>query len=123
MSITFDEPVLAVGFQTVDYFNPGGVNTTFLNAYSGPTGTGTKLGSFETDGYNFQSGNVYFVGVLSTASDIRSIAFASPGRDNDGIFVDNIEYAREVPEPRTGLLAMLGVLGLGAAHRRAGVSA
>jgi len=117
MSITFEEPVLAVGFQTVDYFNPGGVNTTFLNAYSGPSGTGTKLGSFVTDGYNFQTGNVYFVGVLSTASDIRSITFPSPGRDNDGIFIDNIEYARVVPEPGTSLLVMGGLLGLALTRR------
>lgn len=118
MSITFDQPVLGVGFDTVDYFNPGGVNTTFLNAYSGPSGTGTMLGSFETDGYNFQTGNVYFVGVLSTTSDIRSMTFTSPGRGNDGIFIDNIEYARVVPEPGTGLLVMGGVLGLTVARRR-----
>ncbi len=122
MSITFDQPVLGVGFQTVDYFNPGGVNTTFLNAYSGPSGTGTKLGSFVTDGYNFQSGNVYFVGVLSTASDIRSITFTSPGRDNDGIFIDNIEYARVVPEPGTGLLVLGGVLGLAVSRRSTSVT-
>ncbi|HBZ71348.1 MAG TPA: hypothetical protein DEP35_17095 [Deltaproteobacteria bacterium] len=107
LTITFDEPVLAVGFMTVDYFNPGGVNSTTLNAYEGPSGTGVLLGSFATAPFNFQTGNMYFVGALSTASDIRSITFRAPGNFNDGIFIDNVEYARVVPEP--GTLALVAV--------------
>ena len=115
LTISFDAPVLGVGFFTVDLFNPNNVNPVTIEAYDGPNGTGNFLGSYAGAGFNFQKNNLYFMGVTSSAVDIRSLVFVNPAGAGDRVGIDNIVFAT-VPSP--GLLPAFAVAGLLGSRRR-----
>lgn len=106
LEITFINPILGFGFYMIDYYNPGGANFTTLKAWTGANGTGTLIGSVDAAQYNFQDNYKYFLGILSTDSNIKSITFGSSGLAGDGFYIDDLELAEGgVPEPSTILLA------------------
>jgi hypothetical protein len=105
LTATFAAPVAGAGFMTVDYFNPWNDNTMTIEAFDGPGATGSLLGSFSAAPFCFQLNYTYFMGVISTAADIRSIRISSLGLYGDGVFIDHVAYT--VPSPATiGLLAL-----------------
>lgn len=72
-TLTFDQPVTGAGVFLVDLFNPRGQHPVKLEAFTGPFGTGDFLGSFNAAGFNFQKNFSYFMGVVSTETNIGSI--------------------------------------------------
>jgi hypothetical protein len=120
LTVSFANPVAAAGLFTVDLFDPDSTqlrNDVSIEAFSGPNGTGSSLGSFSSVRFNFQRDFLYFMGVGSTAGNIGSIVFRDPvGNSTDRIGIDNIEFAA-TPEPATGALFISGAIGL--AIRRA----
>ena len=119
LTVSFANPVAAAGLFTVDLFDPNQFprNDVSIEAFSGPNGTGSSLGSFSSAGFNFQRNFLYFMGVGSTAGNIGSIVFHDPvGYSADMIGIDKIEFAA-TPEPATSALFITGVIGL--AIRRA----
>ena len=87
-----------------------------LEAYDGPNGTGTLIGSTTgTWGGDFSNGDD--AGMLKVSVDgIRSVVFGggSAGFPNS-LFYDNL-YAQGVPSP--GAIALLGLAGLAGRRRR-----
>lgn len=124
-TLTFDfaTPVLGVGLDVIDLYNPWGDRTMTIAAYSGAGGTGTLLGSASAMQRNFQLYNKYFMGLASNTADIRSFVVGNPYPFyGDGVILDNVRIAlAPVPEPGTWamLAAGLGLLGLGVRRRRA----
>lgn len=119
MEVTFIHPIAGFGFYVIDHYNPvTGGNFATLSAYSGPNGTGTLLGSADAPQYNFQSNYKYFIGLVSTNSDIASVTFTTNGAAGDGIYIDDLELA-EAPTPEPGTWMMAGTaVALLAAYRR-----
>lgn len=120
--VNFASAVGAAGFSTIDYFGVAGFgNILNISAYSGLNGTGTLLGSFNGEQFNFQNNNVYFIGVVSSSNDIGSIVFnrAFDG-SGDAIGIDNIVSGTfgAVPEPASWALLIAGFGLTGAAMRR-----
>lgn len=109
MSIAFDNPVLAAGFFLIDYYNPGNINSGELEAWDAD---GNRIGSAAAAGFNFQEDNKYFIGILSTDANIKSITFGSLGAAGDGVYIDDVKYASiaSAPEPRTWFLLGGGLL-------------
>ncbi|RJP30327.1 MAG: hypothetical protein C4547_16835 [Phycisphaerales bacterium] len=93
LTISFDEASLGGGVFLVDMFNPNGVHPITLQAFDGPEGTGNLLGTFRAAGFNFQRNKLYFMGVVSTDSDIRSIRVNITGGAGDAIGFDNVLFA------------------------------
>ncbi len=118
-TVSFDNPVMAAGAFLIDLFNPSSTtarNPVTLSAYTGVDGTGTLLGTVDAAQYNFQKNYLYFMGVVSTAGDIRSIRLAGAGGDPsdfpDKLGIDNVRYASAVPEPGSLTLLASGFGGL-----------
>lgn len=105
LTISFDQPVLAVGGFLIDYFNPYGNNPYTIEAFTGINGTGTSLGKFSAVSLNFQLNYMYFMGIVSTNENISSVAFTDASNvGSDGVGIDNIMFARtrsstSIPEP------------------------
>lgn len=114
LTATFASPVAGAGFMTVDYFNPWDDNPMTLEAFDGPDGTGSLIGSYSATPFCFQLNYTYFMGVMSTDGDIRSVRISSAGRYGDGVFVDFLSYT--VPGP--GAASMLLALTLVGRRRR-----
>ena len=116
LTISFDQPVLAVGGFLIDYFNPYGNNPYTIEAFTGINGTGTSLGRFSAASLNFELNYMYFMGIVSTEENIGSVAFTDASNvGTDGVGIDNIVFARtksatSVPEPTS----VLGTLAFGA---------
>ncbi|HVV47297.1 MAG TPA: PEP-CTERM sorting domain-containing protein [Bryobacteraceae bacterium] len=108
MSITFDNAVLAAGFFLIDYYNPSGANSGTLQAWDGAAGTGNLIGSAVSAGFNFQEDNKYFIGILSTDANIKSITFGSQGAAGDGIYIDDVKYASVASAPEPGTWGLIG---------------
>lgn len=105
LTISFDQPVIGAGLSTIDLFQGETLN---IAAYSGPSGTGSLLGSFDsTTGNNYQPNNVYFMGIGRNEGDIRSIVFTdNDGGTGDNVGLDDIVFATSpIPEP-SGVLAL-----------------
>ena len=122
LTIDFAAPVLGVGIDVVDLYNPWGDRTVTIAAYDGIGGTGTLLGSANALPLNFQLYNKYFMGLASDTTNIRSFVVTNPyPYYGDGISLDNVRVAL-APVPEPGTWAMLGVglglLGLTTRRRR-----
>ncbi len=125
LTLTFNTRVVGAGLFLIDYYNADSAfNGWTVSAYTGPNGTGTMLGSFNSAVYNFQPNNMYFMGILSTDGDIRSVAFEKlTSNTGDTAGIDNIQFAASsaVPEPGSVSLlsgALLGILGFARRFRR-----
>ena len=64
---------------------PQALNTVTIEAFTGPDGTGSSLGTFSNSQFNFQPNHLYFMGVVSTDHDIGSLVFTTEGDVADEI--------------------------------------
>ena len=119
LTISFDQPVLGAGLFVIDLFDPtqsgAPSNPVSIEAFTGPNGTGTSLGSDGPPAYNFQPNHLLYLGVVSSAGDIRSLRLTDPGSLGDEIGVDDIRFATgAIPEPSTLIIwSLLGTLAIG----------
>lgn len=126
LTIDFATPVTGAGLFVIDYFNPNNDNPLTLSAYTGANGTGTLIGTANAAAFNFQSNNVYFLGVISTLGDIRSVVFTDVNSvTGDTTGIDDIRFAPAggtptvvAPLPPTVLLAGFGLVGMLGLRRR-----
>ncbi len=89
--ISFDSNVLGVGFQTIDLFSS---STVSIQAYTGINATGTLLGTYtRASGTNFQINNVFYMGIIDTTGNIRSVRFNFTEGGGDVIGLDNIQFS------------------------------
>jgi hypothetical protein len=117
ITLTFDDPVSAVGFNSIDlcnYANPTPVDPLTITAYDGPNGTGAVLGTAVSYNANFQVGYLYFMGLASDSNDIQSFKVTGGWQSKyvtDAVGFDNFKFAR-IPEPATLTFLGLGALGM-----------
>ena len=122
-TVNFANAVGAAGFFTIDYFGSTEfTNILTLSAYTGANGSGTLLGSVDGAQFNFQTDNLYFMGVVSTSNNIGSVVF-SRNSDNSGdiLGIDDIvsgTFGATVPEPGSWAMLIAGFGLTGAAMRR-----
>ena len=124
LTISFDTPVFAVGFFTIDKFNNSDL---LVKAYSGPNATGSLLGEGPVRQQNFQPNRLFFVGMHGTdGTEIGSVHLYFDGGSVDDMGLDDSRFARippppnpppaaSVPEPASLTLLMLGAAGLAGA--------
>jgi hypothetical protein len=86
--ISFDKPVYGAGLFIIDNFNPSGAEAITIEAFTGIDGTGTSLGIFTSESYNFQTNYMHFLGIASAIGDIRSVIIT----DTAGGLADRIGY-------------------------------
>jgi hypothetical protein len=100
LTISFNAPVLGVGFFSIDFFDTGATIT--IDAYDAINGTGGLLGSADSVNQNFQQNNLYFLGVSDVDNVIRSLVITLNNKSGIGdvIGIDDIRFA-PVPEPST----------------------
>jgi len=113
----FDKPVNSY-FNTVGFYlsDAADVNATLKLHFVDGTSTELAVSDGITDQDN---GNVKFVNITSDMNILGgSLIFDNGGSKNDGWGIDNVTLGK-LPEPGTLLLMGLGLLGLGAARRRA----
>ncbi len=107
LTVSFDRAIFGIGFYLVDLYNPSNIHPYKLEAFTGVNGTGTSLGSVNAAGYNFQLNYIYFMGLVSTAGDIRSVVISDiVSGTGDGVFIDDIVFA-SVPELSTWCLLLV----------------
>jgi len=88
LTISFDQPVWGAGLFVIDHFNPTGVDPIRIEAFTGIDATGTSLGEFSSESFNFQKNYIHFVGVVNSTGNIRSIKIT----DVDGSMSDYVGY-------------------------------
>ena len=113
LTFNFTNPVESFGFFTIDLFEGTGyTNTITLTAFSGLDGAGTNLGSFSPAMFNFQTDNLYFMGLASdVGNEIGSVVFNRAFDDSgDNIGLDNIRFGivPSVPDLGSTFVLMLG---------------
>ena len=108
LTVTFDQPVFGAGIFVIDNYNPSEDDPILIEAFTGPDGTGTSLGEFSSEAFNFQKNYMHFVGIVSDAGDIRSVVFTDvDGGMSDRIGYDNLMFATDPPPiPLPGPMAM-----------------
>lgn len=110
LTILFNTPVLGAGLFIIDYFNPLANNPLTIEAFTGSNGTGTSLGSFSSVIANFQPNRLYFMGLVSTNNDIRSLVFNDVNSETgDTTGIDDILFS-QIPEPGSIVLLPIGLL-------------
>lgn len=110
ITVDFVNPVSAAGFFSIDLasWKQNGLSLT-IEAFSGASATGTSLGvATSYDPAFFQPNHLYFMGLRSTASDIKSIQIRG-GWAGNSFGMDDFKFG-QVPEP-----AGMCLLGLAAA--------
>ncbi len=122
LTVSLAQPASGIGLMTIDLFNPrqNPHNEVTVQAFTGPSGTGMSLGTFDAAGFNFQRDYLYFMGVGTTGADIRSLVLTDPAGGADSIAIDKIMFATApaaTPEPATIALLATGLIG-GAFRRR-----
>jgi hypothetical protein len=119
ITVNFDDPVSAVGFNSIDLASWTSAELLTIEAFSGVNATGTSLGAATS--YNpalFQPSKLYFMGLASTGNDIKSFKISGNWQSfyvGDSVGFDDFKYARkseDVPEPSTLVLLGCGVVGL-----------
>ena len=102
--------MLGAGLFIIDYFNPLANNPLTIEAFTGSNGTGTSLGSFSSVIANFQPNRLYFMGLVSTNNDIRSLVFNDVNSETgDTTGIDDILFS-QIPEPGSIVLLPIGLL-------------
>ena len=91
LTIDFATPVGGVGLFVIDYFDLGRPLT--IEAFTGPGGTGVSLGKFTSANFNFQKNKLYFMGIVSSNFDIRSVVFTDVNAASDTKGIDDIVFA------------------------------
>ena len=103
LTVDFSTPVLGFGLYTIDVFTPSSFSNAdnfSLSAYTGADGGGTLLGTATGLQFNFQTDNLYFLGITSSAANIRSVIFSSDGSgSDDNVGLDNLEVASSAGRP------------------------
>ena len=118
LTISFDTPTAGAGLFTIDYFNPSAYdNPLRIEAFDGPNGTGNSLGYFDSEHYNFQMNNMYFMGVIDPGARIRSVVFydlSTNTGDSMGLddiwFVSGVTPTPEKAVPSLGRYAQIGLV-------------
>jgi hypothetical protein len=119
LTISFNNPVLGVLLDTIDYFDTKPNDRMRIEAFDGVSGTGNSLGSALSVDQNFQNYRNYFMGVSDASNSIRSLVFSYSGADTgDTIGIDDIRFAVAVPEPVSLALLGLGLAMLGFTRNR-----
>ncbi len=116
------------GNQFAHKFGPGDFFQLQVQGWTGPEGTGTKVGEVDFYLANFLGSNSLIVNTwqtldLSSLRNATSLQFGLLSTDNDPIFgqntpsyfaIDNLVLATNaVPEPGSAILMALGLVGVG----------
>ncbi|MBL8330197.1 MAG: hypothetical protein JNJ71_15265 [Rubrivivax sp.] len=125
LTISFANPVARVGaqIQSLEY----GTFTGWLSAYDAGN---SLLGTVSVGGLSgdLQTNTAPFLGIGSSAVNIKSVSFSVTGTPNDYLMINTVDLSQQVvlapiPEPQAYVLALAGMLVLGvAARRRQGAS-
>jgi len=113
ITVTFDDPVSAVGLFTIDLSAAEPLTIQAFDVNNVSLGSAQSVTSMY-----FQPRYLYFMGLASDANDIKSFKISGSwqnGYSGDNVAFDTFTFAR-VPEPAT--LALLGLGGLGVLFRR-----
>lgn len=110
--VDFSLPVLAFSTEFGDYGPSDDDSPVTLAAYSGPSGTGSLVGT-DSAAWDANAGFPGF-GSLSISSGLpfRSVLFTSAGRYANSLFWDNLTVVPVSSSPTPGAL-VLGGIGLG----------
>lgn len=114
MTVEFVIPIQGAGMQIWRNYGGSGINVQ-IDAYDAGN---VLLGSFSTPtggGFDANNNQAAFVGVLSTAADIKTIVYTVSGSGGVQEFAGN---RMDLVVPAPGAMALLGASGLLAARRR-----
>lgn len=94
LTISFDQGVIGAGLNIIDAFSsPSNPLALQVEAFSGQNGTGASLGLFNNLGLNFQTNNIYFMGITSDVL-FSSLVFRDlTNNSGDIIGIDDIVFA------------------------------